>query len=299
MTPSTATATPEAKFTRNDLGMLMTVAIWGANITVAKQVFLAMTPGAFIALRFGLASVLLALLVVGRGGTLRASRATWLHALWVGIIGNSVYQLLFMNGLNRTTGANTALLIATAPVFTALYEVFRGREKPSRAGWAGIALSFLGMVLVLSARGAALGGTTLVGDLMILGAAVCWAIYTVGARPLLAEHSALKVTAMTMLTGTPLLLLLGAPALATTQWAALPPGAWGGVAYSTLLAIVVCYWIWYGSVRRVGAIRTGIYGNLVPVFGVLTAALVLSEPLYPLQGVGAAAILGGLWLSRR
>jgi drug/metabolite transporter (DMT)-like permease len=154
-------------------------------------------------------------------------------------------------------------------------------------------------VLVLTARGAALSGATLLGDLMVLGAAVCWAAYTIGARPLLAEYSALKVTAMTMLTGTPLLLLAGAPTIAATAWPALPVGAWAGIAYSTILAIVVSYWIWYGSVRRVGAIRTGIYGNLVPVFGVLTAALVLGEPLYPQQALGAGAILCGLWLARR
>lgn len=288
-----------AQFQLTDLGMLLVAAIWGANVSVVKVSLETLSPLAFNALRFGISTALLLLALLAIERSARIERRFWRRALWVGLLGNFVYQICFIEGLSRTTATNGALLIATAPIWVALLGALRGGERLTPSGWFGIALSFGGIVLVLTARGAALSLATLGGDLLMLAGACCWAAYTVGMRPLLAHYSPLRTTTVTMLIGTPLLIVASAPALAAQPWGAVSAAGWGGLLFSALFAIVLSYVIWYSSVQRVGAARTGVYANLTPLVAVLIAWLLRGERLTPLQAIGGVVILTGLWLTRR
>lgn len=296
--PSVAADQSQPSFGMTDLGMLLVVFIWGGNLTITRGVFQSISPLPFIGLRFALSLGLLLAVVAAFGESLRIDPALRTRAIWLGLIGNTLYQFLFQIGLSLTSAANTALLIATAPIWMVLIGLLRG-ERVSRAAWGGIGLSFAGIALVLAGRGVSVSFNTLLGDLLVLLSAICWAIYTMGARPLLARYSALKTTTLTMLSGTPLLVLAGIPGMLTLNWASVPAVAWGGLLYSAVLSIVLAYIIWYSSVQRAGAVRTAIYGNLVPVAGVLIAWAFGGEPITMVQIGGAAAILAGLVLTRR
>jgi drug/metabolite transporter (DMT)-like permease len=125
-----------------------------------------------------------------------------------------------------------------------------------------------------------------------------WAIYTTGSKPLLARWSPLKLTALSMLAGTIPLVLISLPELLGQDWGAMSAGAWGGLLYSAVFAVVVAYIIWYTSVQRVGNARTAIYSNLLPVVAVLVGWLVLGDRLTLLQTAGAAVVLAGLIVTR-
>jgi drug/metabolite transporter (DMT)-like permease len=75
-------------------------------------------------------------------------------------------------------------------------------------------------------------------------------------------------------------------------------GAWAGLAYSALFAIVLGFVFWYTSVQRVGNSRTAVYGNITPVLTALSAHFILGERLSPFQALGAAIILAGVYLTR-
>lgn len=286
------------QFQLTDVGMLLVVAIWGANVTVVKAALADLSPLAFNALRFGIATLLFLLLQLALERSLWIDRRLRWRALWLGFVGNCVYQVCFVVGLDHTTAANAALLLATTPIWVALVGAVGRTERLAPAGWIGIVLSFVGIVLVLAARGAALSLATVGGDLLVLAGSFCWAVYTLGARPLLARYSALRTTAVTMLLGTPFLILAALPALAAQRWATVTRAGWGGLLFSAVFAIVLSYWIWYSSVQRVGAARTGIYSNLVPVVAVIVAWLLRGEQIVALQALGAIAIVAGLWLTR-
>ncbi len=288
-----------SSFSLTDLGMLLVVVIWGGNLTITRGIFQFIAPLPFLAIRFGLATILLLAVLYGTGGDLAIEPGLRWRVIWIGLIGNTLYQFLFQIGLSMTSATHTALLLATAPIWLAVIGTVRGTDKPSRAAWAGVLLSFAGIALVLTGRNATSSPMMLIGDLLVLGSAFCWAIYTLGARPLLARYSALKTTTLTMLGGTPVLLLAGLPGLLGVSWAAIPLVGWAGVIYSSALSIVLAYVIWYSSVQRVGAVRTGIYGNLVPIVGVLIAWGFGGEEIGIPQLAGAAAILAGLWLTRK
>lgn len=282
-----------------DLTMILVVLIWGANFSVVKLALAEIPPLAFAALRFAIAGVLLFGLLLLREGRPRLTRAALWKLTWVGIVGNTLYQVLFTLGLQRTSAANASLLIAITPALVAGFGALLGIERLRRATALGVGLALAGVALVLAARGLSFTQAGLVGDLLLLGCSVCWMIYTLGVRSMGGGLSPLAITAWTMVTGVPGLLLISLPELLATDWAAVSAGAWGGLAYATLLALVLAYLLWNNSVRVAGSNRTAIYGCAIPLVAALAAWPLLGEVPTPLQGLGAALIVSGVLMTRR
>ena len=154
------------------------------------------------------------------GVSLRLERRAWRRVLLLGLVGNALYQVVFIVGADRTSAQNAALILATVPVFVALLGRLAGLERVRARGWLGIALSLGGMVAVVAgARGAAarggelaFGGATLAGDLLILGATLLWSLYTVLLRPVVRDGSALSVAVTATAVGAGPLVALAVPA---------------------------------------------------------------------------------------
>ncbi|MFL6230241.1 MAG: DMT family transporter [Pyrinomonadaceae bacterium] len=282
-----------------DLGMLLVVVIWGANFAIVKASLAQIPPLAFTALRFGVASVLLLPITYAREGSVAPPRGSVWKLVGLGLVGNTIYQLLFIVGLSHTTAANSALLIATTPVLVALLGGLLGVERVTRYVALGIALAFAGITLIVAARGVTISRLTLRGDLLVFASAFCWALYTLGVRKLGGNVSPLRITALTMLTGTPGLLLAGIRQLIATNWRAVGWMGWAGLAFSSVLSLVVAYAIWNTSVRAVGSSRTAIYACATPLVAALVSWLLLGEHFVALQAVGAAFVIGGVLLTRR
>lgn len=279
--------------------MLGVVVAWGTNYTVVKEVVGVMPPLAFMSVRFAIASVaMLALLLVVEGWK-PLRRGVFLKLAGLGLVGNTVYQLCFVLGVANTTAANSGLLTAATPVMVAALGAALGVERLSRPLVTGLSLAVVGMVLVVAARGPTLGTNTRLGDALILGACACWAIYTVGIRSLGNEVSALQITAVTMLTGAPGVILAGLPEVLALQAGSVHGGAWAGMVYTALVPLVLGYFIWGRTVQQVGSARAALYNTGVPVVAAITAWAVRGERPTPFQALGAAFILGGVVLSRR
>jgi drug/metabolite transporter (DMT)-like permease len=283
---------------RHDAGMLMVCLIWGANFTVTKLAFAQLPPLAFTALRFAAGSVLLWALVrwtEGHGPFPRGA-ALW-HVVWLGVLGNTLYQLGFVLGLARSTATNISLIASAAPAVVAILGAAMGLERTTARTRLGIAFGIGGVLVVVLARPAAAVLEARIGDLFMVGALLCWSAYTVGLRRL-SGMSALRVTAWTTYTGTPGLLLAGAPELLRVQWRAVDPSVWGALAYATALSLVLAYLIWNASVRAVGATRTAIYMCVTPLVAVLVAWAALGERPGVLHVAGGALIALGVVLTR-
>ena len=136
------------------------------------------------------------------------------------------------------------------------------------------------------------------GDLMLMGAVVCWALYTIGARPLMVRHSPVGITALSMLLGTMVYVPLAASQLSHVPWAAVSPITWVKLVYSSLFAICVAYTIWYAAVREIGSARTSVYSNFLPIVAMITAYVWLHEPIDRAKLIGAAAVLAGVAITR-
>jgi drug/metabolite transporter (DMT)-like permease len=234
------TARPQrASLSASDVAMVLVVCVWGSNYTVVKQSLDAFPPLAFMALRFGLAASAMLLVLLRLEGWPRLPLRTWGALAALGLVGNTAYQLCFILGLARTTAANSGLLTAVTPVLVAALAVAFKLERLTRPLLVGLALALAGMLLVVGSRGPSLSAETRLGDALILGGCLTWALYTVGVKALGAGLTPLQITALTMLTGAPPLLALGAPAVAGMDLGRPSALAWTGVAYSALVPLVV------------------------------------------------------------
>ncbi len=283
-----------------DLGLLSLALIWGINFAVVKVGLEELDPLVFNALRFPLAAVALLVVLRVRGPTRKPERRDIPRLVGLGVLGNVVYQWLFIIGIDHTLAGNASIILATVPVWTALLSRRLGHERPGLLTWLGVAGTLVGMVMVVlgGAGTIGLGVETWRGDLLMVGAALAWATYTVGSRGMVVRYGAVRVTAWTIWIGTPGLLLMAVPGLSRTSFGDVSLAGWGTVVYAGFLALAVAYVAWYRGVERIGSSRTAVYSNLVPVVALVTAWLWLGETPSPLQILGAAVIIGSLSLTR-
>lgn len=284
-----------------DLGLLSLALIWGINFSVIKVGLEELHPLAFNALRFPLAALVLLVLLRLRPGDRPPIRGRdWPRLVGLGILGNVVYQLLFIFGIDATLAGNAAILLATTPVWTTLLSTALGHERPPAGVWFGVAATLAGMVLVVvgGERSVEVGAETLTGDLMMVGSSIVWSLYTVGGRDLTRRYGSIRVTAWTLWVGTLGLVPLGAPFLLRGPLGDLSAVAWASVFYAGVFAIGLAYALWYRGVQRLGSSRTAVYSNLVPVVALVAAWIWLGERPSLLQLLGALAVIGGLTAAR-
>ena len=286
---------------RTDLLMLLTIVLWAVNLSIIKIGLRTFSPDAFNAVRLTLASLAyLAVLAFAPGRARFARKGDGWKAAGLGLLGITGYQLFFIQGINIMNASSASIVMGTSPIFIALLATALRQDRISWAGWLGIGFSIAGFVLVVSGDngGFALSWIALRGAALILLANACWAGYTVFSKPVLARNSPFRLAAVGTAAGTAVYLPFTVPELAATDWSMVSGEAWGAIAYSGLVAIFLCFVIWYESVRKVGSTKTGIYGNLTPVFAILFAGIVLGERLAGFQIAGAALTLFGVYLTR-
>jgi len=298
VTPGHATSTTRPGVWLTDASLVLMALIWGINFSVVKFGTSLVDPLAYNGLRVSLAAVVLSVIVfVGRKPL--PSRRTIPALLGLGVLGNGVYQLFFVEGIARTSASDGALVVAASPALIALIGWARGVERIKARGIAGIALSIAGIALVVfgSANGSS-SHSSLLGDLLVLCGSVSWAVYTVMLKPYTERVPGFQLSAFTMIGGAVPLVLVAWPALTSANWAGVPMSGWMAVLYSGIGALVVAYFFWYRGVRVIGPTRTAMYSNLQPVIAVLVAWLMLGETPTVWQCIGAASIMSGLLLTR-
>lgn len=280
-------------------GMLLVVLFWGGNFTASKVAFTELAPLAFTALRFALATVVTWAILRRVEGRRPLPPGALGPLVLLGVVGNSGYQLFFMEGLARVSATKSALILTALPAMVTLAAwALKVEEVTVRQRWA-VALATLGVVVVLFARGGSLDAGIGAGELFLLGGVVAWTAYTLLLRHYRLPMSALALTAWTLYTGTPLLILAGLPQLLRTDWAAVSVAGWGGVLYASLLSLVAAYILWNRGVAHLGASRAAVYNCLVPFVATLVAMAGLGERPGLLHLAGGAIIVAGVVMTRQ
>lgn len=283
---------------RIDAGLILIAVIWGLNFPIMKFAIQATSPMAVNALRFPLAAATITLMLRLQGRRLLPLRKDWPLIVLLGIVGHVLFQLLFIFALDLTSTGNSALLLSTAPVWIILVAAATGRERFRPTALLGSVITLAGMVFLVAGGSDEFGGSR-VGDLLMVGAAINWAVYTVVGHAPIKRHGALEVTGWALWVGTPCIFLAGLPDLLRIGFGNIPVSIWAAAMYSGVMAVAVAYLLWYRAVGAIGQSRTGVYQNLVPVVAMLVAWSWLGETPTGLQIVGTAVILAGLVVARR
>lgn len=262
--------------------------LWGTTVPLSKLALESVGPAWLTVARFGLAAPLLA--YAARHSLREALR--WPVLAW-GAGGYGAVILLQNAGVERTSVTHAALLIGAIPVLVALLAAGLGRALVPPAAWAGFALA-LGGVALVAADGSA--GSSLTGDGLVLLAVLGGAAFTVAQPGLLAGRDPVAVTAAQFLAATaaalPVALVLeGAPPAS--------PGAGGLLAVLGLASAgtLVPFTLFAYGQARVAPEVAGAFLNLEPLVGAAVGAAAFGDPVGLVQGIGGAAIVGGIALS--
>ena len=273
--------------------------LWGGNFVAIKTMLRDLDPLDVVFVRGAGAAgfFILVLFLTGHPG-LRMPRADWVRLVAIGLIGVTILNLAIVFGQSLLSAALASLIVTSNPVHTAIISRLVLGEPLTRRKLAGIGLAFVGLVIVLrwgAAGDAGFGASHVRGVLILAIAPFSWAIYTVLSKPLLRRHPPVHVAAYSTVIGA--LAFLAIPFFrpgTLARVADLPARGWAAATFATLLSFVLAYILWYRGLRVLSPSQTAVYIYLVPVFGLLSAWLVLGEEptLYLL--LGGATILTGV-----
>ena len=289
------------------------VAIWGVTFVSTKVLIGAgMHPVAIFLIRFVLAYAGIWVYI----GLTRQKAKLWyglkeeLVFLLLGITGGSFYFLTENTALAYTQATNTAFLVCSAPLFTAIFTLIykrfgKGRFADGleniRLGWplvGGTLLAISGMALVV------FDGTRLQlsakGDLLAIGAALCWAIYSLFMGQMTREYGTVTATRKVFFYGLlSILPFLGGHSNSFSPSVIGQTAVWSNLLFLGIVASLLCFILWNLVMDKLGNVSSTNYVYLNPVFTLLTAMAILGEKMTLLAGIGCAAILAGvIWAGK-
>ncbi len=276
------------------LAMVTTMVLWGVSFVASKLVLTEITPLTYMGIRFLIASILLAVVMLLRGRPRFDRRTHGLIALTA--LAEPVAYFLFESYAIRLIPATTAsLIIATIPLAVmVLAAIFLG-EPIRRGGVIAVVVSIAGIVLLVTGDGTAVSGIAtgrLPGILLILGAVISAAFYITLARNLTQRHDPVNLTVVQTWWGAGVFVLLwqmqSPPA---RSLGGLSPVGWGALAFLAVGATVTAFLLYNWALRYAEAGRASLYINGIPLITALTGWILLGERLTPLQLAGGALVL--------
>lgn len=272
---------------------------WGFNQVAVKLALPDIPPLIQATIRSAGAFVIVVAWARLRGVVLTARDGT----LWTGLVAGALFGLEFVliyRGLAWTTASRAVLFIYTAPFFVALgARWFLPGERLLAVHWLGLGLSFVGIVVAMGVPQPAVDAKMLLGDAMLIGGGLAWAVTTLIIKASrLASAATEKAFAYQLLVSVP---ILGLGALAFDEKMVGWPGtvALSWLAYQTVWVVGITFAIWFSLVQRYSASRLSAFTFLTPLFGVAAGHLVLGDPITPAFAVAVVFVVLGLVLVNR
>ncbi|TYP56151.1 DMT family transporter [Thermosediminibacter litoriperuensis] len=285
--------------TKAYLGLMGVAFFWGTSFAASKIALKDLPPMYLAILRFSIASIIFYALLGKYYRDYKIQRKDKPLLWFLGVLGISSYFYIQYTGLNLTTTVNTAIIIATNPIFTALLSsLLFHQERLSSNKLLGILLGFTGIFLIFAGgTRVSLGGATIKGDLLILCNSVAWAFFTVMGKSLVDSYDPFVVIAHINIYGTATMLPLAFSRSFIYSLMNAGLETWLAALYLALTCSVFAYYMWYRGVRILGASRTAAFNYLNPLFAVTIGILFLKESWNLFTLVGGAAILLGVYVA--
>lgn len=280
--------------------LVLMALFWSGVFPAVNIVLSSMGLVTSVFVRFWFAAVILLVMLRLREHRLpRPSPRETVLVIGLGILGISLYNVLFTAGLALVEASRAALIVPTNPAFTALFAALFLKERLGAARAAGIALCVLGALWVLT-KGNILSLRELdlgLGELLLVLCIFMWTAYTLLGRVALSGLPALALTAYVMTAGS---LLLAIPAwLEHDSFARATWQSWAALGYLVVFGTVLPFLWFYEGVKALGAARAAQFINLVPPLAVAESVLILGEPMTPALYVGTALVVIGLYLTNK
>lgn len=276
--------------------------LWGGTWVSGRLLAGEMDPLSASFLRFAAGSIYLVIATIVTTGKFPRLPLKFVpHCFGLGAVGVFGYSMFFFSGLQTSSAGRAALIVACIPVCIAALSsvIFKERFGPIRIF--GTLLSLSGVSVVLSGGNPLhlLDGGVARGDLFILGCVASWTAYSLGGKLVMKHMSAFTAVTWSCIFGTLLMLPMAVyndigTVIMNSHW-----GDWANIGYLGVLATGLSYSWYYSAIQELGAAKAGIFINMVPVFAIMLAAVILGEPVGLSLVIGGCMVIGGVWLTNR
>lgn len=291
--------TVEKKKVLAHIAGILTAVIWGTTFISTKVLLNDFEPISVLVYRFLIAYV--AMMIIKPKPLRFESLKKEFWYFMAGLLGVTIYFLFENIGLTYTLASNASVIVSTAPMFTALLAfIFLKNEKPKKFFFIGFVFAMTGIALI-SFQGTSNLELHVVGDLLALGAAIVWAIYSIILKKHISMSShMIEITKRIIFYGIITMLPFGAIFGAELQMDKLFSGVnLVNFLYLGIGASAICYVTWNYSLEVLGALKASLYIYLVPVIAIITSVIVLGEPFTLTVGIGVVLTLAGLMISEK
>ena len=286
---------------RTFLGLLCglgAAAIWGGMYVVSKVVLEIIPPFALVTLRLLLGTLtLLIVLLIRRGTTIPGQQV--LRVLGVGFVGYGISLSLQFLGTKLSTAANGSLVTSATPAFVLLFAWILLKEVITPRRLIALILATLGVIAVIDPRSAQLEPQLFLGNILLLGAAVTWALYSVLVRKATQDLDVLPFSLIAFLGGLPVTVPVGAWELDTVGVGEITIGVIGGVLFLGVISTALAMVLWNTAFALVDASLASLTFFAQPVVGTVLGWLFLGERITPMFLLGGLLIGIGLFISSR
>ncbi len=279
---------------------MLVMVIWGATPVATRIATDELEPLAIAVLRTVLAGVVAVPLLVSTSPRPPSGAPARLLLTVSAAAGFVLFPVLYTIGQERTSAMHGVGILAALPIFTGLYAAIVSRRLPGRWWVAGSGLALVGEAVIVAVRTGDGGEATVVGDLLVLGAALVVSVgYVAGAMLVPRGFSSAATTYWGVALGASVLAPVGLCLIALDGVPRAGASAWVAVLFLAVVTSIVGYVGWYWALAQGGIVRIAPLQFLQPVFGLALAALILDERLTLPVAVGGAAVIGGVTIALR
>jgi drug/metabolite transporter (DMT)-like permease len=272
--------------------------IWGGMYVVSKVVLEIIPPFALVSLRLLLGALTLLIVLLIRGGS-KIPRQQFLRVLGVGFVGYGISLSLQFLGTKLSTAANGSLVTSATPAFVLVFAWLLLKETITPRRLIALVLATLGVIAVIDPRSAQLNPGLFLGNILLLGAAITWALYSVLVRQVTQTLDVLPFSLIAFLGGLPVTVPVGGWELDVIGVGEITPGVIGGILFLGVISTALAMVLWNTAFAFVDASLASLTFFAQPVVGTLLGWLFLGERITPLFLLGGLLIGLGLVISTR
>jgi drug/metabolite transporter (DMT)-like permease len=281
--------------------LLLVTLLFGANYVVAKVALRDVSPLALVVMRtWGTAAILFAASSLWRPRAPRRplSRSELGQLFLYSLLGASLNQIAFLEGLARSTATNASIILVSIPLLTLAFAVILRRERPSVRGLIGIAIGLTGALLLILPRGGVdVTSRAATGNLLLLLGGSSYALYLVLTRPILTRHDPLRVVSWVFLLAALTVSPFGIGGMSDLVTSGVSATAWASIAYVVIGGTALPYLLNNWALVRVKSSVVAVYILLQPIIAASLGRVFLHEQLGPHTAVAALLIVSGVMLS--
>ena len=270
--------------------------LFAVNYIVSKLEMSSFDPLTFAYLRVVGAAIILNTLIRGAAAL---SRTDFKRVVLYSLLGVVINQSMFLGGLALTSAHVAAILITAVPLFTLGAAMVFKEERVTAMKVAGIALAAAGALTVVGGEGLGGAAKSVIGDLLIVGNSLSYALFLVLSKPDMARLGPRRVIARMFAIAAVLMLPIAAVPMLRLHWRTIPPSAWLSLAFVIAGPTIAAYLLSAWALAHTDSSLVAAYTYLQPILTVVLAAMFLGEQIRPLAIAAGVLIISGVWLAGR